>query len=96
MKAVWTREAQDDLRAWHNLDAEGELAVMLAREINAEIDRETVIDLRTARDMANFPSPQPSHDYRFRYSIEQARRERELRQRRRPEKDKINWKKEGF
>lgn len=46
LKAVWTYEAQQDLRSQHNLDAEAELTSVLAQEINLEIDREVLTDLR--------------------------------------------------
>lgn len=46
LKAVWTYEAQQDLRSQHNLDAEAELTAILAQEINLEIDREILTDLR--------------------------------------------------
>lgn len=46
LKAVWSYEAQQDLRAQHNLDAEAELTAVLAQEINLEIDREVLTDLR--------------------------------------------------
>jgi hypothetical protein len=47
LKAVWSYEAQQDLRSQHNLDAEAELTAVLAQEINLEIDREILGDLRT-------------------------------------------------
>lgn len=47
LKAVWSYEAQQDLRSQHNLDAEAELTAVLAQEINLEIDREILTDLRT-------------------------------------------------
>jgi hypothetical protein len=51
LKAQWSREAAEDLRAWHNIDAEKALAKALAdalaQEINAEIDREILQDLRS-------------------------------------------------
>jgi len=47
LKAVWSYEAQQDLRSQHNLDAEAELTAVLAQEINLEIDREVLQDLRT-------------------------------------------------
>lgn len=47
LKAVWSYEAQQDLRAQHNLDAEAELTAVLAQEINLEIDREILQDLRS-------------------------------------------------
>lgn len=46
LRAVWTKEASDDLRSMHNLDAEYELSKILADEINAEIDQEILNDLR--------------------------------------------------
>jgi hypothetical protein len=46
LKAVWTMEAQQDIRSQHNLDAEAELTAILAQEINLEIDREVLTDLR--------------------------------------------------
>lgn len=46
LKAVWSYEAQQDLRSQHNLDAEAELTSVLAQEINLEIDREVLMDLR--------------------------------------------------
>ncbi len=46
LKAAWTHEAQQDLRSQHNLDAEAELTAVLAQEINLEIDREVLTDLR--------------------------------------------------
>lgn len=46
LKAVWTYEAQQDLRSQHNLDAEMEITSVLAQEINLEIDREVLADLR--------------------------------------------------
>jgi hypothetical protein len=48
LKAVWTYEAQQDLRSQHNLDAEAELTAVLAQEINLEIDREIINDLITS------------------------------------------------
>lgn len=46
LKAVWSFEAQQDLRSQHNLDAEAELTAVLAQEINLEIDREILLDIR--------------------------------------------------
>lgn len=45
MKVRWSREAQEDLRACHNIDAEKALADIMAREINYEIDKEVLRDL---------------------------------------------------
>lgn len=46
VKAAWSYEVQQDLRSQHNLDAEAELTNILAQEINLEIDREVLGDLR--------------------------------------------------
>ena len=46
MRALWTLEAAQDLRAYHNLDLEGELTGLLSKEIALEIDREIIEDLR--------------------------------------------------
>ena len=46
LKAVWSYEAQQDLRSQFNLDTEQELTSVLAQEINLEIDREILTDLR--------------------------------------------------
>ena len=46
MRALWTLEAAQDLRAYHNLDLEGELTSLLSKEIALEIDREIIEDLR--------------------------------------------------
>jgi len=48
LKAVWSYEAQQDIRSQHNLDAEQELTAVLAQEVNLEIDREVLSDLRTS------------------------------------------------
>jgi len=45
LKAVWSREAQEDLRAVHNIDAAAKLSEVLAREIVAEIDAEVIEDI---------------------------------------------------
>lgn len=46
MRALWTLEAQQDLRAYHNLDLERELTELLSKEIKLEIDRELIEDIR--------------------------------------------------
>jgi hypothetical protein len=46
MRSLWTLEAAQDLRAYHNLDLEGELTDLLSKELTLEIDRELVEDLR--------------------------------------------------
>lgn len=45
LKALWSSEAAEDLRAFHGLDAETELVSGIAQEIALEIDREVVNDL---------------------------------------------------
>jgi hypothetical protein len=45
-RAMWTLEAAQDLRAYHNLDLERELTDLLGKEVSLEIDRELVEDLR--------------------------------------------------
>lgn len=46
MRALWTLEAAQDLRAYHNLDLESELTDLLSKELTLEIDRELIEDLR--------------------------------------------------
>jgi len=46
MRALWTLEASQDLRAYHNLDLEQELTDLLGKELRLEIDREIIEDLR--------------------------------------------------
>jgi hypothetical protein len=45
IRAVWTSEAADDLRAFHSLDAEEQLATAIAREVALEIDKELTDNL---------------------------------------------------
>ena len=46
MRALWTLEASQDLRAYHDLDLERELTDLLSKELALEIDRELIEDLR--------------------------------------------------
>ena len=46
MRALWTLEASQDLKAYHNLDLESELTSLLSQEMALEIDRELVEELR--------------------------------------------------
>ena len=46
MRALWTLEAGQDLKAYHNLDLERELTGLLGKELQLEIDRELIEDLR--------------------------------------------------
>ena len=53
MRALWTLEASQDLRAYHNLDLERELTDLLGKEIRLEVDREIIENLRgLAYDLA--------------------------------------------
>lgn len=45
LKALWSAEAAEDLRAFHGLDAETEMVSSVAQEIAMEIDREIINDL---------------------------------------------------
>jgi len=45
-RALWTLEAAQDLRAYHNLDLERELTDLLGKEVALEIDRELLEDMR--------------------------------------------------
>ena len=46
MRALWTLEASQDLKAYHNLDLERELTDLLSKELSLEIDRELIEDIR--------------------------------------------------
>jgi hypothetical protein len=46
MRALWTIEASQDLKAYHNLDLERELTDLLSKEISLEIDRELIEEIR--------------------------------------------------
>jgi len=46
-RALWTLEASQDLRAYHNLDLERELTELLSKEVALEIDRELVESIRS-------------------------------------------------
>lgn len=46
MRALWTIEASQDLKAYHNLDLEQELTSLLSQELSLEIDRELIEDMR--------------------------------------------------
>ncbi len=49
LRAVWTIEAQQDLKALHGLDAEAELTTVMSEEIRREIEGDVIYDmLRTA------------------------------------------------
>lgn len=46
MRALWTLEAAQDLKAYHNMDLENELTQLLTKELSLEIDRELIEDIR--------------------------------------------------
>jgi hypothetical protein len=54
LKALWSSEAADDLKAFHGLDAEAELVAGLASEIALEIDREIIQDIRSGALASNY------------------------------------------
>ena len=57
IKALWSAESADDLRAMLGMDIEGELVGGLASEVALEIDREIVMDLyQAAADGTNTDS----------------------------------------
>lgn len=45
LKALWSSEAAEDLRAFHGIDAETEIVSVISQEIALEIDREIIQDL---------------------------------------------------
>mgnify|MGYP000255012841 CR=1 FL=1 len=45
LKAIWSPEAAEDLRAFHGIDAEAELVAAMASEITLEIDRSIIYDI---------------------------------------------------
>lgn len=47
LAARWSREAEEDLRAWHDVNAAESLTNLLAREIAREIDEEIVCQMRS-------------------------------------------------
>lgn len=55
LKARWSAEAVDDLRAFHGLNAEAELVAGISNEIALELDREIIDDLvRGAKFSSSF------------------------------------------
>lgn len=53
MKALWSTEATDDLRAFHGMDAEAEVVGGIASQIALEIDRENIYGMRAAVPTGN-------------------------------------------
>ena len=48
LKIRWTKEAEQDIKAYHKIDVEGELVKMASMEMNYEIDRE-ILDFTGAQ-----------------------------------------------
>lgn len=46
MRALWTIEASQDAKAYHNLDLEQEVTELMSNEIKLEVDRELIEDIR--------------------------------------------------
>ena len=66
LKAEYTMELAQDLKAIHNLDAESELANILSAEILAEINREVIQTIRAVAKPGfenNNQSPTPSNTF---------------------------------
>ena len=66
LKALWSSEAADDLKAFHGIDAESEVVAGVAAEIALELDREIIQDLYQASalfpktfDLATIPTATP-------------------------------------
>lgn len=53
LKALWSSEASDDLKALHGVDAEQELVAGLGSELALEIDREIIEDIRLGQTGAS-------------------------------------------
>ena len=72
-RALWTLEASQDLRAYHNLDLERELTELLSKEVALEIDREIVESIRNlaygivpglnGQDWWDYTNSQNSNDF---------------------------------
>lgn len=58
MRALWTIEAAQDLKAYHNLDLEKELTELLTKELTLEIDRELIEDIRMIAYGIDVSAPQ--------------------------------------
>jgi hypothetical protein len=54
MRAGWTREMAQDIRAFHNLDAEAELIRLLSENMAREIDREIIREIRGLGKITSF------------------------------------------
>jgi hypothetical protein len=64
LKAEYTMELAQDLKAVHGLDAESELANILSTEILAEINREVINTINAKAKPSTMPgSPSPDNDF---------------------------------
>jgi len=70
LKALWSSEAADDLKALHGIDAEQELVSGVGSELALEIDREIIEDLKSGAtgatssfDLGAIPSGMKQRDY---------------------------------
>lgn len=45
LRAGWTPELEQDIQAFHNIDAESELVRLLTEEITRQVDREIINEL---------------------------------------------------
>jgi hypothetical protein len=64
LKAEYTMELAQDLKAVHGLDAESELANILSTEILAEINREVIQTINAVAKPSSMPgSPSPDNDF---------------------------------
>lgn len=63
LKALWSSEAAEDLRAFHGIDAEAEMVSQVSLEIALEIDREVINDLfmNSTGTTGSFDRIPPSH-----------------------------------
>jgi hypothetical protein len=86
LRAVWSREAEQDLRAVHNIAAEMVLTDMLVTEIQNEIDAEILHGLQVALQPP--PTSPPRYSDLYFEAIEQVRRGMV--------EDRVDWKREGF
>jgi len=66
LKALWSSEAADDLKAFHGIDAESEIVAGVAAEIALELDREIIMDIYNNAalypkqfDLVNVPTATP-------------------------------------
>jgi hypothetical protein len=95
LKAVWSMEAQQDLRIMHNLDAEAELTRMIIEDFHAEMDHAIIKEELRIRqhEEARWSDPQyygyfPDDPSQYITADEHYYEHRN--------ETSINWQKEGF